>query len=84
MDRVFQLKNGQFELTATMKQEDNMDFYNPQATFYFNDTIVIEGTAEKRLKEAFEDKGEVINIAELEWLEWESLLKNKENIKGWK
>lgn len=82
MDRVFQLKNGQFELTATMQGEDN--FENPGVRYYFNGKEVDEETAEKLLKEAFEDKGSSIFIDDLEWMDWNELLKHKESIKGWK
>ena len=83
-DRVFRLNNGLFELTATMRGEENLDFDNPDVSYYFNDVKVDEDTAERLLKEAFEDKGKAINIDELEWLDWKDLLKNKESIKGWK
>lgn len=83
-DRVFRLNNGLFELTATMRGEENLDFDNPDVSYYFNDVKVDEDTAERLLKEAFEDKGKAINVDELEWLDWKDLLKNKESIKGWK
>ena len=83
-DRVFRLNNGLFELTATMRGEENLDFDNPDVSYYFNDVKVDEDTAERLLKEAFEDKGKAINVDELEWLDWKDMLKNKESIKGWK
>lgn len=79
ISRVFQLKNGKFELTAT-----EMEMEGEEITYFFNDAKVDQETAERLLGEAFEYKETTISIEELEWLNWADLLKNKENIKGWK
>lgn len=79
ISRVFQLKNGKFELTAT-----ETDLEGEEITYFFNDAKVDQETAERLLEEAFEYKEATIRIEDLEWLKWADLLKNKENIKGWK
>lgn len=79
--RVFQLKNGKFELTANevvLMDELGRDVY------YFNDAKVDQETAERLLGETFEYKETTISIEDLEWMSWADLLKNKESIKGWK
>lgn len=81
--KVFQLKNGKFELTATMRSEESLKFANPVSFYYFNDAKVDEDTAEKLLEKAFGGEN-AASYYELEWIEWADLLKNKENIKGWK
>ena len=78
--RVFQLKNGKFELTA-----NEMELVGEEEiTYYFNDAKVDQETAERLLGETFEYKETTISIEDLEWMSWADLLKNKENIKGWK
>ena len=79
-DRVFQLKNGKFELVATLRTEEGPAF----DVYYYNGSKIDEKTAEKRMNEVFYDKGLSIFIEDLEWMSWADLLKNKESIKGWK
>lgn len=79
ISRVFQLKNGKFELAAT-----EMELEGEEITYYFNDAKVDQETAERLLGEVFEYKETTISIEDLEWMSWVDLLKNKESIKGWK
>ena len=81
---VFQLKNGKFELTATLREEEqNMPFEDSEILYYYNDAKVDEDTAEMLLEKVF--GFENANSFDVGWMNWEEdLLKNMENIKGWK
>lgn len=79
VSRVFRLKNGKFELTAT-----EMELEGEEITYFFNEAKVDQETAERLLGEMFEYKETTISIEDLEWRDWIELLNNKGSIKGWK